>query len=393
MGPFKGTDLKTLFQNILHGRYELSDTLSPDCRDLIDSMLEIDTSKRITVSGILQHPWVTAHGMWEAPSDILEVAPTIDSLDPSLTKSLESMGFAPDHVLRSLQANEYNQATATYHLLLNRKSSARDDKFGTIVRSGSTPASAAPTPTHSLPGSPCPSTKSSPPQNAYWDNSRSPEISPTNNRRSIQAQRFRGHKRTRSGVVDGNEVSHDQNQPSPFHLRRNARLNAIRMRKDAPSRHSTYLPNQPASAPHEQPFDDDCSIPVPLEKDTRTSAKTPVLSDPPKKEKPSEEEHVPRHVSRGHRRTKSEDVRKDALLDPMCGEDLHQSNKPATKPLWSGVRPTSPDRKYENILQNSLVRRLTERDLEQLKQVEENERKQISSAPTRTKPEEPKRRL
>ena len=57
--PFKANSMQELHKLILKGRYSLKDTISENARDLLKLMLEIDPKKRITISGIFRHCWMS----------------------------------------------------------------------------------------------------------------------------------------------------------------------------------------------------------------------------------------------------------------------------------------------------------------------------------------------
>jgi len=56
--PFYGVDEKELEQNILSALLKLPGFLSKPCQDLLLSLLTRDPSKRITIEGVLNHPWI-----------------------------------------------------------------------------------------------------------------------------------------------------------------------------------------------------------------------------------------------------------------------------------------------------------------------------------------------
>ncbi|KAJ7054029.1 snf 1 [Mycena amicta] len=56
--PFEDDIISNLFQKIETVRYEHPAQLSPHAQNLIKSMLVADPTKRITVEGIMDHPWV-----------------------------------------------------------------------------------------------------------------------------------------------------------------------------------------------------------------------------------------------------------------------------------------------------------------------------------------------
>lgn len=57
--PFENEDVQVLFDRISQGVYYLPSTLSPESRDLINAMLNVDPVKRITIPKILEHPFFT----------------------------------------------------------------------------------------------------------------------------------------------------------------------------------------------------------------------------------------------------------------------------------------------------------------------------------------------
>jgi serine/threonine protein kinase len=56
--PFKGDNIKELKKNIISGKYCQLDNVSNEANNLIDGMLQIDPKKRLTISQILNHPWL-----------------------------------------------------------------------------------------------------------------------------------------------------------------------------------------------------------------------------------------------------------------------------------------------------------------------------------------------
>ncbi|WFC98638.1 non-specific serine/threonine protein kinase [Malassezia yamatoensis] len=68
--PFYKQSLYDLYESIQNDPLDLSDELSPECRDLLSRMLEKDEARRITIREIYDHPWVKKAG-----------APSIPSLD------------------------------------------------------------------------------------------------------------------------------------------------------------------------------------------------------------------------------------------------------------------------------------------------------------------------
>ena len=56
--PFKGGKIEELKEIILKGQYEQINDISSEANDLIDNMLKLNPKERITIEGILKHPWL-----------------------------------------------------------------------------------------------------------------------------------------------------------------------------------------------------------------------------------------------------------------------------------------------------------------------------------------------
>jgi len=59
--PFMSLNLASIFELIREEQPVYSPTLSPQARDLLEKLLDKDPSTRITIPGIFEHPWMTAH--------------------------------------------------------------------------------------------------------------------------------------------------------------------------------------------------------------------------------------------------------------------------------------------------------------------------------------------
>lgn len=57
--PFKAGNMKDLHRLIMHGKYTLKHDVSTPARDILSRMLDIDPRKRITISEILGHEWLS----------------------------------------------------------------------------------------------------------------------------------------------------------------------------------------------------------------------------------------------------------------------------------------------------------------------------------------------
>ncbi|WFD42728.1 non-specific serine/threonine protein kinase [Malassezia psittaci] len=74
--PFYKQSLYDLYESIQNDPLDLSDELSPECRDLLSCMLEKDETRRITIREIYDHAWVKKSG---APC-----IPTLDEIEKNM---------------------------------------------------------------------------------------------------------------------------------------------------------------------------------------------------------------------------------------------------------------------------------------------------------------------
>lgn len=60
--PFDDESEPNLFRRIRSGKYDMGDpvwsAVSDDAKDLIKKLLTVDPTKRLTIEGILEHPWM-----------------------------------------------------------------------------------------------------------------------------------------------------------------------------------------------------------------------------------------------------------------------------------------------------------------------------------------------
>lgn len=56
--PFKANNMTELQKMIIKANYTLADGISEQAKDLLKQLLEKEPEQRITISGILSHPWM-----------------------------------------------------------------------------------------------------------------------------------------------------------------------------------------------------------------------------------------------------------------------------------------------------------------------------------------------
>ncbi|KAM8961601.1 maternal embryonic leucine zipper kinase [Pelodytes ibericus] len=121
--PFDDDNVMVLYKKIMRGKYDIPKWLSPGSVLLLSQMLQVDPKKRITVKHLLTHPWLM-HGYscpveWHSKSPLGYVdEDCVTELSVFYKHSRTSMS----HLISEW---DYDQTTATYLLLLSKKSRGR----------------------------------------------------------------------------------------------------------------------------------------------------------------------------------------------------------------------------------------------------------------------------
>jgi len=119
--PFKPTDLVNLYDKVLKGEYETPDYLSNDCKDLLSKMLVVDPKERITIEGIMAHPWVQDPFAPPLVAVVEAQAAEEEVADPAIIQEMVRVGFKEDIARQSVKRNSCNPASATFSILMDRK--------------------------------------------------------------------------------------------------------------------------------------------------------------------------------------------------------------------------------------------------------------------------------
>ena len=116
--PFEDPNTANLYKKILNGDYTVPKFLSPEAKELIKGILNIDPAKRFTIDDIRKHRWFSIF-----PSSVKQgiiVGVHQIPVEPVILKQLEAYGFNPDYTQKCVEANKHNPATTTYYLLLQK---------------------------------------------------------------------------------------------------------------------------------------------------------------------------------------------------------------------------------------------------------------------------------
>lgn len=126
--PFDGPTLPVLRQRVLEGRFRIPYFMSEECEHLIRRMLVLEPSKRLTISQIKEHKWMSVDVPLQRP--ILypqehDNASNIGEYNEQVLRLMHSLGVDQQKTIESLQNKSYNHFAAIYYLLVERLKSHR----------------------------------------------------------------------------------------------------------------------------------------------------------------------------------------------------------------------------------------------------------------------------
>lgn len=123
--PFDDEDLATLLEKVKCGKFEMPKDIDPRAQDLIAKMLTKEVSKRITVAGILKHPFFVSlppKAACDIPSleTIGRPVKNEHDIDPTILGNLKTLwpGLTEKALIASLTSKKSSQEKGVYHLLM-----------------------------------------------------------------------------------------------------------------------------------------------------------------------------------------------------------------------------------------------------------------------------------
>lgn len=115
--PFEDDNKAGLFRKICAGKYFLPAYVSPSAGDLLQRTLTVEARDRATLEEVKKHPWLS--GTEPVTSRNRKANCNIDY---SVFVETQALGFTHQELMEGLERNEKNAATATYHILRNKRS-------------------------------------------------------------------------------------------------------------------------------------------------------------------------------------------------------------------------------------------------------------------------------
>nr|XP_056706690.1 serine/threonine-protein kinase BRSK2 isoform X5 [Euleptes europaea] len=127
--PFDDDNLRQLLEKVKRGVFHMPHFIPPDCQNLLRGMIEVDSSKRLTLEHIQKHIWYIGGKNEPEPEQPIprkvqiRSLPSLEDIDPDVLDSMHSLGCFRDRnkLLQDLLSEEENQEKMIYFLLLDRK--------------------------------------------------------------------------------------------------------------------------------------------------------------------------------------------------------------------------------------------------------------------------------
>lgn len=119
--PFEDPDTNVLYKKILDGKFDIPHWVSDSCKDLINSILNIDPEERFTADQVKAHAWYQENNTPVISNQGLIIGKNKIPLEQSIVSKLKQYGFNLQDAQSSLNSNRHNQVTTVYYLLHKRQ--------------------------------------------------------------------------------------------------------------------------------------------------------------------------------------------------------------------------------------------------------------------------------
>lgn len=114
--PFDGPTLQALRNVVIEGKFRIPYFMSQDCEHLIRHMLVVDPEKRLTITQVMKHKWLSD----AEPPLQLDVEEDQRLNNTVIEHMLQLPGLDRAAIARSLEVNSFDHIYAIYHLLLDK---------------------------------------------------------------------------------------------------------------------------------------------------------------------------------------------------------------------------------------------------------------------------------
>jgi len=108
-------------KRILSCEYEIPAFLSKDAADLISKIFITTQSSRISISDLLEHPFLKETSEGSQPEPKITPATSFTSEEEQLLSNMELLGFDVEEMISSIKNHACNQSSALFYLLLKSR--------------------------------------------------------------------------------------------------------------------------------------------------------------------------------------------------------------------------------------------------------------------------------
>ncbi len=117
--PFCEEDEDTNIDNIIKGDYEIPEEASPDLRDFLTHVLDIDPLTRYDLEQIKKHKWYNLVKPIKSLPGLIIGYHKIP-IDERILNVCEEYGFNKDEVKQSVEENKYDNKSSIYYIILSK---------------------------------------------------------------------------------------------------------------------------------------------------------------------------------------------------------------------------------------------------------------------------------
>ena len=115
--PFEDQSLNGLFAKIESGRFTFPPYFSAEAKDLISKMLVVDPAKRITVDGVMKHPWMKGY---KTSATAHKVTITDSMMKDCIVQANEQESTGTDKIVQRGKLNAFDLASALMSGTINQ---------------------------------------------------------------------------------------------------------------------------------------------------------------------------------------------------------------------------------------------------------------------------------
>jgi serine/threonine protein kinase len=123
--PFEGSNVQQLYRAILVGKFKFpkSREISSQLKDLVLRMLDTRIERRLSIEGVLGHPWFEdslKHAMLEKNEEMVKTRKADKVKKDKLIRKLNDFGFPIDYTCSSVKTHKFNHVDGCYRNLMKQ---------------------------------------------------------------------------------------------------------------------------------------------------------------------------------------------------------------------------------------------------------------------------------